>query len=48
MNQQQQQQEEAGHRVYMGENVCYALAHSLILGVLRMVPDQPVYVIASQ
>ena len=50
MNQQQQQQQqvEAGHRVYTEENVCYALAHSLIPGVLRMVPDQPFYVIASQ
>ena len=48
MNQQQQQQQhDDEYRVYIIENVHYALAHSLIPGVLRMVPNQPFHVVAS-
>ncbi|KAI7846570.1 hypothetical protein BDC45DRAFT_418357, partial [Circinella umbellata] len=35
-------------RVYTIQNVRYALAHSLIPGVLRMVPNQPFHVIVSE
>ncbi|KAG2207871.1 hypothetical protein INT45_009799 [Circinella minor] len=45
MNQQQQHNE---LRVYTIQNVRYALAHSLIPGVLRMVPNQPFHVIVSE